>query len=224
MSKLLVADDDPHIRELVKLALRADGYDIVEAESGSTALAVIHQKQMDAAIIDIMMPDTDGLQVCREIKQYYDIPVLLLTAKGTNNDKIKGFQSGTDDYLVKPFEPTELRYRMKALLRRFRMEKGYSVQIGHVYMNKERVLRVKDIPVSLPPKEFELLFKLAAHPDRVLTREQLIEHVWGVDFEGDERTVDVHVKRLRERFSELTDSFEIVTVRGLGYKLEVKHV
>ncbi|UOE93613.1 response regulator transcription factor [Alkalihalobacillus sp. LMS39] len=224
MSRLLVVDDDPHIRELVKLALRVDGYDLTEAESGTEALLIMNRERMDAAIVDIMLPGVDGLHVCREIKQYYDIPVLMLTAKGTNGDKIKGFQSGTDDYLVKPFDPVELKYRIKALLRRFRMENGYSVQIGNVYMNRERVVRVGEKSIRLPPKEFDLLFKLAAHPNRGLTREQLIEHVWGIDFEGDERTVDVHVKRLRERFSKLTDNFEIVTVRGLGYRLETKHV
>ncbi|MCR6108479.1 response regulator transcription factor [Salipaludibacillus agaradhaerens] len=224
MSTLLIIDDDPHIRELVKLALRADGYDLMEAGSGTEALTILKRTPIDGAIVDIMLPGVDGLHVCREIKHYYEIPVLLLTAKGTNNDKVKGFQSGTDDYLVKPFDPLELSYRIKALLRRFRMDKGYSVHLGDFYMNTERVVRVNDISITLPPKEFDLLFKLASHPNRGLTREQLIEHVWGVDFEGDERTVDVHVKRLRERFSQLTDSFEIVTVRGLGYRLETKHV
>ncbi|WP_078578715.1 response regulator transcription factor [Salipaludibacillus agaradhaerens] len=224
MSTLLIIDDDPHIRELVKLALRADGYDLIEAGSGTEALTILKRTPIDGAIVDIMLPGVDGLRVCREIKHYYEIPVLMLTAKGANSDKVKGFQSGTDDYLVKPFDPLELSYRIKALLRRFRMEKGYSVHLGDFYINTERVVRVNDISITLPPKEFDLLFKLASHPNRGLTREQLIEHVWGVDFEGDERTVDVHVKRLRERFSQLTDSFEIVTVRGLGYRLETKHV
>jgi two-component system OmpR family response regulator len=223
MIKVLIADDDPNIRELVRLALRSDGYDMIEAENGKDALARIHSERLELAIVDIMMPGTDGLEVCREIKQYIEIPVLLLTAKGTNADKVIGFQAGTDDYVVKPFDPNELRYRVKALLRRYRMEQGYSVQVGQLYMNGERQVYVEERLVPLPPKEFELLFRLASHPNRTLTRDQLIEQVWGSEFEGDERTVDVHVKRLRERFSELTDSFEIVTVRGFGYRLEVKH-
>ncbi|MNJ38435.1 response regulator transcription factor [Paenibacillus bouchesdurhonensis] len=224
MIKILVVDDDPFIRELVRLALRSDDYNILEAKNGTEAIAFIHEERLELVIVDIMMPGTDGLEVCREIKRYFDIPVLMLTAKGTNIDKVAGFQAGTDDYVVKPFDPKELSYRVKALLRRYRFDRGYSLQVGQLYLNAQRQVSVGEKEVSLPPKEFELLYRLASQPNRTLTREQIIEHVWGSDFEGDERTVDVHVKRLRERFSELTDSFEIVTVRGLGYKLEVKHV
>jgi two-component system OmpR family response regulator len=224
MIKILVADDDPRIRELVRFALRSDDYEIVEAENGKEAIAEIHSEQLELAIVDIMMPYTNGLEVCREIKRYIDIPVLLLTAKGSNMDKVTGFQAGTDDYVVKPFDPNELRYRVRALLRRYRLEQGFSIRVGVLYMNAERQVYVGERLVSLPPKEFELLFRLASHPNRTLTRDQLIEHVWGSEFTGDERTVDVHIKRLRERFSKLTDSFEIITVRGFGYRLEVKHV
>ncbi|WP_019638719.1 response regulator transcription factor [Paenibacillus fonticola] len=224
MIKILVADDDPLIRELVRLALRPDDYDILEADNGKEAIAAIREERLELVIVDIMMPGKDGLEVCREIKRYYDIPVLMLTAKGANIDKISGFQAGTDDYVVKPFDPKELSYRVKALLRRYRFDRGYSVQVGELYMNTERHVSVDGKEVSLPPKEFEVLYRLASQPNRTLTREQIIERVWGNDFEGDERTVDVHVKRLRERFAALTDSFEIVTVRGLGYRLEVKHV
>jgi two-component system OmpR family response regulator len=224
MIKILVVDDDPFIRELVRFALRSDAYDIIESESGTDAIAKVHAERLELAIVDIMMPGADGLEVCREIKRYYDIPVLILTAKGANIDKVTGFQAGTDDYVVKPFDPKELSYRVKALLRRYRFDRGYSLQVGQLYMNAERQVCVGEKVVPLPPKEFDLLFRLASEPNRTLTRDQIIERVWGDDFEGDERTVDVHVKRLRERFSELTDSFDIVTVRGLGYRLEVKHV
>ncbi|MBH5317501.1 response regulator transcription factor [Paenibacillus sp. GSMTC-2017] len=224
MIKVLVADDDPHIRELIKLALRSDGYDFIEVDNGREAIEVIYRSNPQFAIADIMMPGKDGLTVCREIKKYTDIPVLMLTAKGTNRDKVKGFQAGADDYVVKPFDPNELKYRVKALLRRYRMEQGFSVRVGSLYMNIEGQILIGETSISLPPKEYELLFKLAAHPNRTLTREQLIEYVWGAEFTGDERTVDVHVKRLRERFSALTDSFQIITVRGFGYRLEVKHV
>lgn len=224
MIRILVVDDDPFIRELVRLALRVDAYDILEADNGTEAMAIVHEERLELVIVDIMMPGTDGLKVCREIKRYLDIPVLMLTAKGTNIDKVAGFQAGTDDYVVKPFDPKELSYRVKALLRRYRFDRGYSLQVGQLYMNAERQVSVGEKEISLPPKEFELLYRLASQPNRTLTREQIIERIWGDDFEGDERTVDVHVKRLRERFSGLTDSFEIVTVRGLGYRLEVKHV
>ncbi|GKU76037.1 response regulator transcription factor [Paenibacillus sp. L3-i20] len=224
MIKVLIADDDPHIRELIKLALRSDGYEFLEVEDGNTAIDAMYRSNPQFAIADIMMPGKDGLTVCQEIKRYSDIPVLMLTAKGTNTDKVKGFQAGADDYVVKPFDPGELKYRVKALLRRYRMEQGFSVRVGSLYMNSEGQLLIGEKTMSLPPKEYELLFKLAAHPNRTLTREQLIEYVWGLEYAGDERTVDVHVKRLRERFSSLTDSFEIVTVRGFGYRLEVKHV
>ncbi|MUG43713.1 response regulator transcription factor [Paenibacillus woosongensis] len=224
MIRILVVDDDPFIRELVRLALRSDHYGILEAANGAEAIAMIHDERLELVIVDIMMPGPDGLEVCREIKRYLDIPVLMLTAKGTNLDKVTGFQAGTDDYVVKPFDPKELSYRVKALLRRYRLDRGYSLQVGQLYMNAERQVSIGQQVISLPPKEFELLYRLASQPNRTLTREQIIERVWGDDFEGGERTVDVHVKRLRERFSGLTDSFEIVTVRGLGYRLEVKHV
>ncbi|MFC6333554.1 response regulator transcription factor [Paenibacillus septentrionalis] len=223
MIKILIADDDPYIRELIRHALRTDNYATVEAENGSDAIAQIHAERIDLAILDIMMPGKDGFEVCREIKRYYDIPVLLLTAKGASVDKVAGFQAGTDDYLVKPFDLAELTYRVKALLRRYRYDAGFAIQAGDLYMNAERQAYVSGKLIPLPPKEFELLYLLASQPNRTYTRDQIIEHVWGDEFEGDERTIDVHVKRLRERFSVLTDQIEIVTVRGLGYRLQVKH-
>lgn len=223
MIKILIADDDPYIRELIRHALRTDNYATVEAENGSDAIAQIHAERIDLAILDIMMPGKDGFEVCREIKRYYDIPVLLLTAKGASVDKVAGFQAGTDDYLVKPFDLAELTYRVKALLRRYRYDAGFAIQAGDLYMNAERQAYVSGKLIPLPPKEFELLYLLASQPNRTYTRDQIIEHVWGDEFEGDERTIDVHVKRLRERFSVLTDQIEIVTVRGLGNRLQVKH-
>jgi len=223
MIKLLIADDDLYIRELVRHALRSDRYEIIESDSGTDAIATIHAERVDLAILDIMMPGTDGLEVCKAIKRYYDIPVLLLTAKGASLDKVSGFQAGTDDYLVKPFDLNELSYRVKALLRRYRYDSGYAVRVGDLYMNAERQAYVGEKYVALPPKEFELLYLLATQPNRTYTRDQIIENIWGDNFEGDERTVDVHVKRLRERFALLTDQIEIVTVRGLGYRLEVRH-
>ncbi|PZD96425.1 DNA-binding response regulator [Paenibacillus sambharensis] len=223
MTSVLIADDDPHIRELIRMTLRTDRYELTEAGSGTDALRIAAAQRIDIAIVDVMMPGMNGLEVCRELKRYYDIPILLLTAKGTNTDKVMGFQAGTDDYVVKPFDPAELRYRMKALLRRFQLDHRCVIEVGGLYMNTDRTVSFDGTDIVLPPKEFELLSLLASHPNRTLTREQLIQQVWGVDYEGDERTVDVHVKRLRERLSGCSSRTEIVTVRGLGYKLVVQH-
>ncbi|MFD1739731.1 response regulator transcription factor [Bacillus salitolerans] len=224
MIKILIADDDPYIRELVRHALRSENYKIIDSENGNDAIEKIHSERVDLAILDIMMPGLNGLEVCQELKKYYDVPVLLLTARGTSFDKISGFQAGTDDYLVKPFDFEELAYRIKALLRRYSYNVGFSVQVGPLYINAERQVYMDQKMIELPPKEFELLYLLASHPNRTYTRDQIIERIWGDSFDGDERTVDVHVKRIRDRFSALTDSIKIVTVRGLGYRLEVKHV
>jgi two-component system OmpR family response regulator len=169
-----------------------------------------------------MMPNMDGWQLCRELREYYDLPVLMLTALGETSQKIKGFQLGTDDYLVKPFDPLELAARVKALLKRYQIATSQTVQIGELFMNRKTYeVTVGGESLTLPLKEFELLFKLASLPGKTFTREQLIEDIWGYDFEGNERTLDVHINRLRERFPEETHSFKIRTIRGLGYRLEV---
>jgi two-component system, OmpR family, response regulator len=221
MTQLLVVDDDPHMRELVKAILKDDGYAWQEAEDGEEALRILASCRIDMTIIDVMMPKMDGWALCRELREHYELPVLMLTAKGETADKVKGFGLGADDYLVKPFEPAELAVRVKALLRRYRIAASQTVQAGRLTMNRGTYEAVLDgEPVVLPPKEFELLFKLAGLPGRTLSREQLIEDIWGYDFEGNERTLDVHINRLRERFSGDRHGFRIRTVRGLGYKLE----
>lgn len=170
-----------------------------------------------------MMPFVDGYTLCEEIRKYHDIPVILLTAKDQLVDKEKGFISGTDDYIVKPFEPAEVIFRMKALLRRYQMLSADIITLhGTIIDRKGFEVKCNGQTILLPLKEFELLSQLASYPGRTFSREELIELVWGMDFEGDERTVDVHVKRLRDRFSKRTDDFQITTVRGLGYKLELK--
>lgn len=220
MAQLLVVDDDPHMRELVKAILKDDGYGWAEAEDGREALRILDNCKVDLAIIDVMMPNMDGWALCRELREHYELPVLMLTAKGETVDKVKGFKLGADDYLVKPFEPEELAARVKALLRRYRIAASRTVQAGRLTMNKSTYEAVADgQPVELPPKEFELLFKLAGLSGRTVVREQLIEEIWGYDFEGNERTLDVHINRLRERFGE-EYGFRIRTVRGLGYRLE----
>ncbi|MBS4210339.1 response regulator transcription factor [Bacillus sp. FJAT-50079] len=219
---ILVADDDPHIRELLRFYLQQERYIVIEAEDGGQASKLLETEQVHLAVVDVMMPVKNGWELCEEIRQYYDIPVILLTARGEMEDKAKGFLSGTDDYVVKPFEPEELLFRIRALLRRYQMVSEKIITMGNTVI--DRILhevKVGDQVFPLPLKEFELLTQLASQPDRTYTREQLIELVWGLDFEGDSRTIDVHIKRLRERFRDRTDDFQIVTIRGLGYKLEV---
>ena len=223
MSKILVVDDDPHIRELVQVFLRSDGFEVIEASDGAEALSKLDSVKVDLAIIDIMMPNMDGWELCRELKATFDIPVLMLTAKAETSQKLKGFQLGTDDYLVKPFEPLELAARLKALLKRYRIERSQTIQIGELTMDRKTYrVTVGAESLTLPLKEFELLFKLASYPGRTFSREQLIQDIWGYDFHGNDRTLDVHINRLRERFPEDKYSFKITTIRGLGYRLEVE--
>jgi len=220
---ILVVDDDPHIRELVRHFLQQEGFTVHEAADGAEALRKLESVKADLIILDIMMPNMDGWDLCRELREHYDLPLLMLTAKGETAEKIKGFQLGTDDYLVKPFDPLELVVRVKALLRRYRIAASQTVRIGNVTLNRKTFEVIVDGKSTvIPLKEFELLFKLASYPGRTITREQLIEDIWGYDYEGNERTVDVHINRLRERFPEDRHSFRIVTVRGLGYRLEVR--
>jgi DNA-binding response OmpR family regulator len=221
MTRILVVDDDPHIRELVKHFMEREGFDTIEASDGREALAKLDNVQADMAILDVMMPNMDGWELCRELRELYDIPLLMLTAKGDTSQKVKGFELGTDDYLVKPFEPAELIVRVKALLKRYKIAASQTVQVGGLMLNRKTYEAAVDgRSLTLPLKEFELLFKLASYPGKTLSREQLIEQIWGFDYEGDERTVDVHIKRLRERFPEDRHTFRISTIRGLGYRLE----
>ncbi len=224
MASILIADDDEHIREVVRIFLNQAGFMVYEAIDGADALEKLETLQVDMVIIDIMMPKMDGWELCEELRKYYDIPILMLTAKGETTDKIKGFRVGTDDYLTKPFEVEELILRVKALLRRYQINASNRVQIGSLMLDRSshEIIRGNE-HITIPLKEFALLFEFASYPNKTLTREQLIERVWGYDFSGDERTVDVHVKRLRERFPESHHTFSIRTVRGLGYRLEVKN-
>jgi two-component system, OmpR family, response regulator len=223
MSNILVVDDDPNIRELVRVFLRNEGFAVAEAADGVEALAKLETLKADMVILDVMMPNMDGWDLCRELRAYYDMPLLMLTAKGETAQKIKGFQLGTDDYLVKPFEPLELVARVKALLKRYRIATSQTVQIGELRMDRKTYeVTVHGESLALPRKEFELLFKLASSPGRTFSRDQLIEDIWGYDFEGNERTLDVHINRLRERFPEERHSFRIRTIRGLGYRMEAR--
>jgi DNA-binding response OmpR family regulator len=222
MSKILVVDDDPHIRELVRAFLRHDGFDVAEASDGVAALTFLETAKVDLVIVDVMMPTLDGWELCRQLREQYDLPVLMLTARGEASDRIKGFALGTDDYVVKPFEPLELVARVRALLRRYRIAVSQTVQIEELRIDRAtHQVWVNGESLTLPLKEFELLFKLAGSPGRTFSRDQLIEDIWGADFEGNERTLDVHINRLRERFPEERHSFRIKTIRGLGYRIEL---
>lgn len=222
MANLLIADDDPHIRELVRVFMQQQGYHVEEAEDGREALSLLEEKKIDLMIVDIMMPNMDGWELTKELRQYYDLPVLMLTAKGETSQKIKGFNLGADDYLVKPFDPMELVVRVRALLRRYQITLSNTVQFGWLLLDRNTYeVLIGETRITLPRKEFELLFKLGSTPGKTFSREQLIEDIWGHDFEGNERTLDVHINRLRDRFDEPLHGFHIKTIRGLGYRLEV---
>lgn len=221
MISILLVDDDPHIRELLRFYLQKEGYRTMEAEDGQAALEQLEKQAIHLAVVDIMMPHVDGYQLCKEIRTYYDIPVIMLTAKDELIDKEKAYLAGTDDYIVKPFEPKEVLFRIKALLRRFQMMNEQVIQLGDTIIDRKSYeVRANGKTVILPLKEFELLAQLSNYPNQIFTREQLIELVWGNDFIGNDRTVDVHIKRLRERFSVNNQDFLIKTIRGVGYKLE----
>jgi two-component system OmpR family response regulator len=224
MSRILIVDDDTHIRKLIKVALQDEDFKLFEAENGQEALALMKETNVEMVIMDIMMPYMDGWELCREIRRYYlELPLLMITAKSEVADKVKGFQLGADDYVVKPFDPLELVMRVKALLKRYRITTSQTVQVGELEMNRTQLeATCQGDRIELPLKEFELMFKLASHPNQIFTRNELIEQIWGFDYEGDDRTVDVHIKRLRERFPEEGAGFIIKTIRGLGYKLEVR--
>ncbi|OMF37337.1 DNA-binding response regulator [Paenibacillus sp. FSL H8-0548] len=221
MGYVLVVDDDPHIRELVCVILQKEGLNVEEAPDGQSALAQMANLPADMVILDIMMPNMDGWELCRELRKQYDIPLLMLTAKGEMGDKVKGFNLGTDDYLVKPFDPAELSVRVKALMKRYRIAVSQQVAVAELMLDRQAYeIRVHSENITLPPKEFELLFMLVSHLGRTLPRNQLIESIWGYDFDGNERTLDVHINRLRERFVTWQVSIKISTIRGLGYRLE----
>ncbi|MDR1087948.1 MAG: response regulator transcription factor [Coriobacteriales bacterium] len=219
MSKILIVDDDPNIRELVRAVLTYGGFETREATDGRDALVKMAEERFSLCIVDVMMPHMDGYELSRNLRKYYEqLPVLLLTAKGELPSKVKGFEAGADDYLTKPFEGAELLLRVRALLRRYNIEASQVVSVGSVTIDRNRyTVNGEDIP----RKEFELLFRLAGLPGRTLSRDTLIEDVWGYDFDGNERTLDVHIGRLRGRFPSETSGFRIATVRGLGYRLEV---
>lgn len=224
MNRILVVDDDRKMVDFIQLHLSGEGYTVVGASDGRDALKKIEKNPVDLAVVDVMMPYMDGLSLTKELRKVYDIPVILLTARDQIHEKEEGFNAGTDDYLVKPFEPKELSFRIEALLRRYnKKEEKQSVRIGEIQINPSNYsVEINGRTLMLPLKEFELLYLLSCSPNRIFTREQLIEKIWGITYMGDTRTVDVHIKRLRERFRNNPSAFTIKTVRGVGYFMEVK--
>lgn len=222
MATILVIDDDPYIRELVSTLLQNEGFSVQEAGNGREALQKLGRTKTDLCVLDLMMPEMDGFEFCRHTRRYYeDLPILMLTAKSELSQKVKGFELGTDDYLTKPFAGVELVMRVKALLKRYKIAASQIVEIGALTLDKNSYSVFSgDTQSDIPLKEFELLFKLGSALGKTFTRDQLIEDVWGYDFEGNERTLDVHINRLRERFPAEQYRFKITTVRGLGYRLE----
>ncbi len=226
MTKVLVVDDDANIVKLIKLYLEKEDYTVVTASNGIEALDVYKRENPSIIVLDIMMPQLDGNGVCREIRKTSDVPIIMLTAKGETFDKVLSLELGADDYIVKPFEPKELVARIKAILRRSETKNEKSddkiVQLDKLEVNLVNYeLKIDGKTLEIPPKELELLYFLASHPNRVFTREQLLEEVWGFDYFGDSRTVDVHIKRLREKLEGAEANWQLKTVWGVGYKFEV---
>lgn len=219
---ILIVDDDQSIRELVRFHVIREGYQAYEAADGMEASELLSKHSIQLAIVDVMMPGKNGWELCQEIREDYNIPIILLTARGELSDKEKGFSLGTDDYVVKPFEIRELLFRIKALMRRYQLQSNAVIRLNETVIDRNSyVVKAAGSSMQLPLKEFELLSQLAQFPGRIFTRDELLQIIWGSDFEGDARTIDVHIKRLRERFADRADDFVITTVRGLGYKLEV---
>ena len=224
--KIMVVDDDQNICELLRLYLEKEDYTVAIANDGKQALEMFTKENPDLMLLDIMLPGLDGWQVCREIRKKSQCPIIMLTAKGEVFDKVLGLELGADDYVVKPFEAKEVVARIKAVLRR--IGKNGGEQIKEVSYDKLSInltnyeLKVNGKQIDTPPKEMELIYHLASNPNRVFTRDQLLDEVWGFDYYGDSRTVDVHVKRLREKLEGVSDKWALKTVWGVGYKFEVK--
>ncbi len=224
--KILVVDDDLNICELLRLYLTKEGYNVVIANDGQSAVTTFQEESPSLVLLDIMLPKLDGWQVCREIRKFSETPIIMLTAKGEIFDCVLGLELGADDYVTKPFDTKEIVARIKAVLRR--SASSTTEEVKEVHYDKLSInltnyeLRVAGVQIDTPPKEMELIFHLAKNPNRVFTRDQLLDEVWGYDYYGDSRTVDVHVKRLREKLEGASDKWELRTVWGVGYKFETK--
>lgn len=226
--KILIVDDDNNICELLRLYLEKDGFHTDIVTDGTAAIPAFEALKPDLVLLDIMLPGMDGWQICREIRKTSPVPIIMLTAKGETFDKVLGLELGADDYITKPFETKEVIARVKAVLRRSSLQSSSADALKEVSYDKLSInltnyeLKVDGKVVDTPPKELELIYHLASNPNRVYTRDQLLDEVWGFEYYGDSRTVDVHVKRLREKLEGVSDKWELKTVWGVGYKFETK--
>lgn len=222
--KILIVEDEANIRELLHLYLEREGYTVLEAENGVEGIKKWKSDKPDMLLLDVMMPVMDGWAVCREIRAESDVPIIMLTAKGETADRVSGLEMGADDYIVKPLEMPEVIARVRAVFRRMAPDDApEKLSFDNLVIDKQAYdLVIKGKRVDAPPKEIELLYFLASSPNRVFTRAQLLDDVWGFDYFGDTRTVDVHVKRLREKLEGVSDKWELKTVWGVGYKFETK--
>ena len=227
LEKVLIVDDDKNICDLLRVYLEKEGYSTIISNEGNEAMVKFNSLNPDIVLLDIMLPGMDGWQICKEIRKASDTPIIMLTAKSEIFDKVLGLELGADDYIVKPFDTKEVLARIKAVARRSgKLPKPVEMQEVHydkLSINLTRyVLKAGGKVIDAPPKEIELLFYLASNPNRVFTRDQLLDEIWGFDYYGDSRTVDVHVKRLREKLEGVSDKWSLKTVWGVGYKFEVK--
>lgn len=226
--RILIVDDDINICELLRLYLEKDGFQTDIVTDGIKAIEAFNSINPDLVLLDIMLPGLDGWQICREIRKTSQTPIIMLTAKGETFDKVLGLELGADDYITKPFETKEVIARIKAVLRRSSAVAVATEAVKEVNFDKLSInltnyeLKVNGVAIDTPPKELELIFHLTSNPNRVYTRDQLLDEVWGFEYYGDSRTVDVHVKRLREKLEGVSDKWELKTVWGVGYKFETK--
>ncbi len=222
--KILIVDDDKNICDLLRMYLEKEGYAVVMEHNGVDAVNTFNIENPDLVLLDIMLPQLDGWQVCREIRKTSDKPIIMVTAKDETFDKVLGLELGADDYVTKPFDTKEIVARIKAVLRRTTSTKGSDmkeVRYDKLVINLSNYdMKVDGVSVDTPPKELELIYHLASNPDRVFTRDQLLDDVWGFDYYGDSRTVDVHIKRLRDKLKGVSDEWELRTIWSVGYKFE----
>ena len=226
MTKVLVIDDDNNICELLRMYLEKEGYEVRTANDGQAGINAFRMYEPDMVLLDVMMPVKDGWQVCREIREHSSKPIIMITAKGETIDKVLGLELGADDFIVKPLDMKEVFARIKAVLRRYvnrDANDGEVIRFENLEISRQKYeLKIKGKVIDLPPKELELLYFLAANYNRVFTRDQLLDKVWGFDYLGDSRTVDVHIKRLREKLEGASEKWVLKTVWGVGYKFEVR--
>lgn len=222
--KILAIDDDPNICELISLYANKEGYQAFSATDGINGIQILYDVSPDLIVLDIMLPEMDGWEVCKLIRMESSVPIIMLTGRGESYDKVKGLEIGADDYMVKPFDPKELMARIKAVLRRIHpsIDEAPFLEFPALSIDmKQYIVRYHNRDITMPPKEIELLYYLASHSNKVITRHQILDQIWGYGYDGDPRTVDVHIKRIREKIGQDNNQWSLKTIRGIGYKFEV---